>query len=191
MSHVVAPWRSGRTSEPPVAGSGLADLDGASSDFFVARDRDVEVKPAATLRIQGAHPLRLALLESLLTERGIVPAVMWAARPDIDGGPRGPWITRLSDELTGALARLSGLDHVHEVAVRWRNADPEWEVAERLPDELTVGLLLLAHLSRDALRRDGRVWCWTELPTAPPRDAGWRRRLPRQVVRKLASDRAR
>jgi hypothetical protein len=159
------------------AGGTSADLDSARSDFFVSHAPVIEVKPIPTVRIEGAHPLRLAMLEAVLTDGGIVQAVMWAARPEIDGGPHGPWITPVSDQLTVALAGLRGVDEAHRVADRWRHAGA-WEVGSKVRDELAVGLLLLAHLSRDAIRIEGRLWCWTELPDAGLRpQRRWRHRL--------------
>jgi hypothetical protein len=173
-----------------IAGLEPANLDAATSEFFVSRASVIDAKPSPIVRIEGAHPLRLAMLESVLTAGGIVQAVMWAARPDIDGGPRGPWVTPLSDELTEGLAGLGGFDDVHQVAGRWLEAGT-WETKPGLRDELTVGLLLLAHLSRDARRIQGRVWCWTELPSdAPTRPTRrWGRNFSKRVFRGFLSDR--
>lgn len=163
-------WRRARPTSRPI------DIDAAISDFFVSRRPVVNAKRSPALRVLGVHPLRLAVLESVLTGGGIVQAVMWAARPEIDGGPHGPWITPLSEELTRGLAGLADLHDVHDVADRWLQA-ANWGVRSDLREELTVSLLLLAHLSRDALRVNGHLWCWTELPrTAPSRPRGrWRR----------------
>jgi hypothetical protein len=164
-------------------------LDSATSEFFVSRAEVIDAKPNPIVRIDGAHPLRLAALESVLTDGGIVKAVMWAARPDIDCGPRGPWITPLSAQLTEALARLSGTPTVGAAAERWM-AVGTWDPGVDLRDELTVALLLLAHLARDAARLHGRVWCWSELPPDPePRLWDRWRRRPTGVRRGFASDR--
>jgi hypothetical protein len=164
------------------------DLETATSDFFVSRASAVDVKPSAVVRIDGIHLLRLALLESVLTDGGIVRAVMWAAKPDIDGGPRGPWITPLSDQLTQALAGLGELDRVHGVVEGWMSAG-SWDVRPEVHDELTVGLLLLAHLSREAVRAQRHVWCWTELPASSlKRPNGWGRRVSTRVFRGFVSD---
>jgi hypothetical protein len=96
----------------------------------------------------------------------------------------------VSEDLTAALARLDSFDDVGVVAERWLDAGP-WEPQPNRKDELTVGLLLLAHLSRDALRLHARLWCWTEMMPAPRarRRSRWGRRLSNRVLRGYVSDR--
>ena len=145
----------------------IGESMGVETEFIVAHSSDANAVLAASVPSEvfpgfdakGVDSVMVATLRSLLT--GAPCDEQWAEHPPVlaEGGPDGPWVHPLPDDMVVALARLSSDER--------RRASSEWARTEELsdwpPDEVASIVDGLAEAARRATAERKALMMWVAL----------------------------